>query len=131
MKKEYEKYYHPKFKIVADMIHTLYNLDGCACGGNCHIVTDDNNIRNSDLEFVIKYCDENKDSIDCELSRTICEILLQMTIEQRIILFYSLETDIMFNEYDEAEYEIYFDVVKPPEYIIKICKEEDRFNIDD
>ena len=131
MKEEYKKYYHPKFKIVADMIHILYSLDGCTCGGNCHIVTDDNNIRNSDLEFVIKYCDENKDSIDCELSRTICEILLQMTIEQRIILFYSLETDIMFNEYDEAEYEIYFDTVKPPEYIIKICKEEDRFNIDD
>ena len=56
MKEEYVKYYHPKFPVVARMIQILYDLNGCACGGCCHIVTDDNNIRNSDLESVIKYC---------------------------------------------------------------------------
>ena len=129
MKEEYKKYYHPKFKIVADMIHILYNLDGCCCGGLCHIVTDDNNINNSSLECVIKMCNENKDEIDSELSKTICELLLQMSIEQRIILFYSIDEDFMFDSYEEYEYDQYFDTVYDPKYIIELCKKEDRYNI--
>ena len=104
MKEEYLKYYHPKFLVVARMIRILYDLNGCACGGHCHIVTDDNNIRDSDLESVIKYCNESKNAIDSELSRTICEIMLQMTIEQRMILFYAIEEGYnYFVSFDEDE----------------------------
>ena len=132
MKKEWKKYYNPKFSPVAKMIHVLYELDGCLCGGKCHIVTDDNNIRNSDLEFVIEECNNDIHAIDSELSRAICEAMLQMTIEQRIILFYSIESDsFIFENYTEDEYETYFKLVKTPVDIIKKCKEEDLFNIDD
>lgn len=121
IKKEYEKYYHPKFQIVAKLIEMLYSLEECRTGGCCHIVTDDNNIRNSDLEFVIKYCDEesNKDRIDSEISKAICQIMLQMTNEQRIILFYTVESDFWFDSYEYIEYETYFENVEDPEYIIK------------
>lgn len=131
MKEEFKKYYHPKFKIVANMIRLLYSLDRCKLWRLLSYSSDDNNIRNSDLKCVIKYCDENKDSIDCELSKAICEIMLQMTIEQRIILFYSLELedDFYFNKFEEYEYDTYFDAVHDPEYIIHTCKDEDRFNI--
>ena len=47
------KYYHEKFPIVRDMIAVLY--DYCCSGGCCHIVTDDDNIYDSDLDFVIEY----------------------------------------------------------------------------
>ena len=130
MKEEYVKYYHPKFPVAARMIKILYDLNGCACGGCCHIVTDDNNIRNSDLESVIKYCNETKDAIDSELSRTICEIMLQMTIEQRMILFYTIEEGYnYFVLFDEDEFECWFDSVQPEE-ILQKCIEEKRYNIE-
>lgn len=135
-KKDYKyedikKYYHPKFEVVAKLIRLLYDLEGCSCGGCCHIVTDDNNIRNSDLEFVIKYCKENEDEIDSEISSTICEIMLQMTIEQRIMLFYTLEKeDFYFCNFTKEEYIDYFNSIKAsPEDIIKKCIANEDYNI--
>ena len=96
--KDYNKNYHPKFKLALDLIHVLYELDGCGTGGCCHIVTDDDNIYDDCLDAVIEYCEkeENKDRIDKELSSTICKILKQMSFTQRAILFdcmlYNLES---------------------------------------
>lgn len=130
MKQEYEKYYHPKFQIVANLIEILYSLNDCCCGGCCHIVTDDNNIRDSDLKFVINYCNENKDKIDCELSRTICEIMLQMSIEQRVVLFYSIG-HWEFEDYSEFEYESFFEFYMSPDKIIENNKLTNDYNIKD
>ena len=96
------KYYHEKFPIVKDMISVLY--DYCRAGGCCHIVTDDNNIYDSDLDFVIEYAqhDENKDRVDAELSIAICKILKNMTFLQRAVLFDSLDIDYCNKEeFDE------------------------------
>lgn len=81
------EYWHDKFPIVRDMIGVLY--DYCVVGGCCHIVTDDNNIYDEDLDFVIEYAqrDENKGRIDSELSIAICKILKTMTFLQRAVLF--------------------------------------------
>lgn len=84
-----EELWHPKFQVVSKLIDVLYMLNECASGGLCHIVTDDGNIYDNDLDWVIKWCDakENENKVDKELSKTICIILKQMTFQQRAILF--------------------------------------------
>lgn len=97
------KYYHEKFPIVRDMISVLY--DYCGAGGCCHIVTDDDNIYDSDLDFVIEYAqrDENKDRVDAELSVAICKILKNMTFLQRAVLFDSMNFDIDYCNKEEFD----------------------------
>ena len=81
--------YNPKMQIIVELIHLLYDLPNCGAGGCCHIVTDDDNISDDDLKFVIDYCNKpDNDRLDKEISRTICELLLQLSIKQRICLFY-------------------------------------------
>lgn len=100
------EYYHEKFPIVRDMIHVLY--DYCGAGGCCHIVTDDNNIYDKDLDFVIEYAqrDENKDRVDAELSVAICKILKTMTFLQRAVLFDSMDFDI--NYYNKEDFDYFY-----------------------
>lgn len=107
------KYYHPKFTIVVDLIHILYDLDGCGCGGCCHIVTDDDNIYDDCLDYVIQYCEEeeNKDRIDKELSSTICKILKQMTFAQRALLFEYMNMGIDIPIYGESDFDIILDII--------------------
>ena len=98
-----KEYYHEKFPIVRDMINVLY--DYCGAGGCCHIVTDDFNIYDDDLEFVIKYAqeEENKDDIDAELSIAICKALKSMTFLQRAVLFDSMSFE--FDYHDKKEFD--------------------------
>lgn len=81
--------WHPKIPVIEMLIAGLYELDGCRSGGLCHVVTDDDNIDDDDLEFVIRECHkpENKRRIDVEVSSLICELLLQLTFSQRALLF--------------------------------------------
>ena len=81
--------YNSKFMVVSKLIEVLYDLDGCECGGLCHIVTDDDNIYDNDLDWVIEWCnkEENKDRVEKELCILICTLLKQMTFKQRAILF--------------------------------------------
>lgn len=82
--------WNKKFYLVRELISLLYRLDGCVCGGLCHIVTDDDNIDDDSLDYIIEYCDreENKGRIDKEVSKMICVILKDMTFTQRSILFW-------------------------------------------
>jgi hypothetical protein len=100
------KYYHEKFPIVKDMISVLYEY--CCTGGCCHIVTDDGNIYDYNLDFVIEYaqCDENKGRIDSELSIAICKILKTMTFLQRAVLFDSIEFGIPY--YNQEDFDSFY-----------------------
>lgn len=102
------EYWHDKFPIVRDMISVLYRY--CGAGGCCHIVTDDDNIYDNNLDSVIEYAqsEENKDSIDAELSIAICKILKTMTFLQRAVLFDYMNSDDNCYDFDNKES---FDVI--------------------
>jgi len=107
--------YNPKMPIILQSIKTLYSLPNCSAGGCCHIVTDDDNIQDEDLQFVIDYCNEpeNADRVDKELSELICKLLLQLSFEQRCVLFYMFLSDY-FNNYcllDESTWDAFIDYV--------------------
>lgn len=99
--------WHPKFELVQKLIHVLYNLEGCGCGGCCHIVADDDNIYDEDLDWVIKHCEseESKENVDRELSATICKILKDMTFTQRAILFEITNSDYDLENCTESDVE--------------------------
>ena len=99
--------YNPKMKIIVDLIHLLYELPDCGAGGCCHIVTDDNNIDDEDLCWVMDYCKrpETNERIDRELSYAICDMLLQLTREQRICLFYLMNAGQLNEGVDESTWE--------------------------
>lgn len=83
------KYYSPKLKAILSMIHALYEIDGCCCGGICHIVTDDDNYDDDDLDFVINEChkEENKDRLELELAEAICIAMKKLSMPERALLF--------------------------------------------
>lgn len=83
------KYYKPKLKAIVIMIHALYEMEGCSCGGICHVVTDDDNYDDGSLYFVLKECEkeENKDRVELELAEAICKALLGLTMQERALVF--------------------------------------------
>ena len=83
------KYYKPHMNTIRELISCLYQLEGCCCGGLAHIVTDDNNIEDHFLKWVLEQCDEeeNKDRTERGLVKLICEELLQLSIQERVYLF--------------------------------------------
>lgn len=105
------EYWHPKFYLVKELIHLLYQLDECSTGGCCHIVTDDNNIYDRDLDWVIEYCnrEETKDRIDRELSKTICIILKEMTFQQRAVLFWFLDVNFGLDDVEKSDIDFLID----------------------
>lgn len=120
-------YYHEKFPIVRDMIWALY--DYCTSGGCCHVVTDDDNIYDDDLDFVIEYSsrEENKNSMESELCIAICTAMKQMTFLQRAILFDSMAFDDYHITYsDKKGFDDIFRIIyKTDEDIIKIRNDYD------
>ena len=81
------KYYKPHLETIRQLVSCLYDLDGCACGGLAHIVTDDNNL-DDDIQWVIEYCDRegNKDRTERGLVKLICEELLKLSMQERILV---------------------------------------------
>ena len=99
--------YNPKMEIIVDLVKILYKLPDCSAGGCCHIVTDDDNIEDKDLLWVMDYCKqpENIGRIDSELSYAICEMLLRLSREQRIYLFYLWDMGLLNSGVDERKWE--------------------------
>ena len=120
--------YKSKYEVISKLIHLLYDLPGCGTGGMCHIVTDDDNIYDEDLKFVIEYCnrEENKDRIDKEISILICSLLLELSFEKRVILF---EIHTIYGCVDQELWKQYIDheftegIVKEYDYQHKFYKE--------
>ena len=51
-----------------------------------HIVTDDENIRDSDINFCLRQCRDNPDYVDAPISKTLGEEMLKLTMPQRRLL---------------------------------------------
>lgn len=84
----------PKLQAIVIMIHALYEMDGCSCGGICHIVTDDDNFDDHSLNVVISECHkkENQDRPEIELAEAICLALKKLSLQERALVFSSFYT---------------------------------------
>lgn len=62
----------------------IYELK--SCGGAAHIVTDDGNLRDSDLDFCLSLCNREPNRPEAPLVRLFCEIMKKLTMIQRTIV---------------------------------------------
>lgn len=92
------KYFNPHMNTIRELIACLYNLEGCACGGLAHIVTDDNNLEDHHIRWVLEdYCEqeENKDRTERGLVKLICEELLKLSMQERVYMFSHYYGDVL------------------------------------
>ena len=89
------KYFDPEMILIKDMLSFLYDTLEEGCGGLCHIVTDDDNIDDDSLKFVIENAskEEFKDRKDKNVSIYICKSMLKLSLIQRQFLFGILNSD--------------------------------------
>ena len=121
-----ESYKKPKWsyqiEIIKHLIEVLYSIPSGCVGGCCHIVTDDDNIEDDDLKWVINYCEtDGKNKPDAKLSKIICEYLLELDYEQRVVLF-AFMNDGVANDLDEQTWYSYPD--EYCEWIVSKFEEE-------
>ena len=70
----------PTVPEVLPIVRHYCGLPGNGCGGNLHIVLDDKNVRDSDVQFCLVQCEEKEDLEGAEL----CSLLLRMSTTQRL-----------------------------------------------
>lgn len=76
----------PRLKYIRGLISGLYTIEGCAAGGLLHIVTDDGNLRDSDIKFCLEQCEEHPEKPEAKLGKLICTELLKLTEEERELI---------------------------------------------
>lgn len=119
--------YNSKAQVICGLIQLLYELPGCGAGGCCHIVTDDDNIEDHNLKFVIDWCHdpENSDRVETELCCLICELMLQLTFAQRAVLFDMMRSGLCITEDDWVLHVNNIEAVQSYDDFIKFWKHED------
>lgn len=92
--------YHRNMPIVIKLTKVLYDLADVieadtSCGGVAHVVLDDDNFKDKDIDFVIKWAqdDEHKDKPESKLAVCIMEYLKEMSYEQRAATFILMDED--------------------------------------
>ena len=79
------KYYDQEVEIVGRYIDCLYDLPECSCGGMLHIVVDDDNVEDHNLDYSLDYI-KKENEIDREIDELILKHMKNMPIEQRRLL---------------------------------------------
>lgn len=64
---------------LANLIAEYYKKEGNGCGGNCHLILDDGNLEDSDIQFCIGYCAHANDNDGLAIMRE----MLSLNPEER------------------------------------------------
>lgn len=75
---------------VCKLVKTLYEDMGEGAGGMLHIVLDDCNIEDDDIQWCIEYCnrEENADRHDKEICLEIAQRMLELNYIERMLVYY-------------------------------------------
>lgn len=79
------KYYKPRMKLLLEYCKCLYKLPGCGAGGSLHILLDDDNYSDSDLEWCRRYCEGNKDAIEHDIAMLILDEYSKLSLKERTL----------------------------------------------
>lgn len=80
---EMAKYYKPRMKTLLEYCTCLYQLEGCGCGGNLHILLDDDNIDTNDILFCLNECITHPENEESDLGILICKEYLKLSDNER------------------------------------------------
>lgn len=84
------KYHRNEISEVLKLVNYLYeDLEEC-CGGLLHIVLDDGNLDDEDIQWCLNYCNEkeNEDRKDKAVCIEIAQRMLNMTEFERRLIYY-------------------------------------------
>jgi hypothetical protein len=84
------KYWSKEIIEVCALVRVLYDDMGDGAGGMLHIVLDDGNIDDDDIQWCIEYCnrEENADRHDKETCLEVAHRMLNLSIEERMLVYY-------------------------------------------
>lgn len=88
------KYWSEEVAEVCKLVKHLYYDMHEGAGGMLHIVLDDFNIDDDDLEWCIEYCnqEENRDRHDRDICIEIAQRMLKLSREARLLVCYQWDT---------------------------------------
>ena len=100
--------YHRKTPLVIALIHALYELPDCGCGGIAHVLIDDENVTDDDITWMMEKINSDDErytgSIERDLVELLCKELSEMTFEQRLAIFEMMRLNIdnenLYQEYE-------------------------------
>lgn len=69
--------------IIKGLLTALYNIPDCGCGGCAHIVTDDMNVSDSDIDFIVTYAKGKPYAPEAPLVICLGEYLHRLTVDER------------------------------------------------
>lgn len=81
----YCKYCRPEMAVLGKYCEELYGLPNCGAGGCLHILLDDNNYADEDLEWCREYCEKNATGKEYEIAMKILDIYSEMNIVERTV----------------------------------------------
>ena len=86
----YCKHNNEKVEYVSKLVKLLYEDLHESAGGMLHIVLDDGNLEDDDIQWCIEYCnrEENKDRADKYLCLEIAHRMLTMNMYERRLVYY-------------------------------------------
>ena len=79
------KYYTEKMSQLVDKCRKLYQYPGWSSGGELHIILDDDNLEDEDLNHCYTNCRKRILEPVCALGADICLDLLEITMTERVI----------------------------------------------
>ena len=97
-------YWTKEVEEVCKLVKTLYEDMGERAGGMLHIVLDDCNIDDDDLQWCIEYCnrEENADRHDKSICLEIAHRMLNLSKEQRLLIYYQWDGEFCSDNCDEC-----------------------------
>ena len=97
-------YWSEEVKEICKLVKTLYDDMGESCGGMLHIVLDDGNIEDWNLQWCIEYCnrEENANRHDKNICLEIAHKMLNLSKEQRQLVYYQWDGEFCSDNCDEC-----------------------------
>ena len=115
-------YYIPEWEALITLCNKLYSLEECSCGGMLHILLDDGNIDDDDIEFCLDECIKHPEKPESNLGILICYEYLKMDTAGRKMFEHYRSNRVLNCRKDDCS-TCYFN-----KELIRIAKEEDVWN---
>ena len=81
------KYFNEHMLTILEYCKCLYKLKGCSAGGPLHILLDDDNYSDDDIDFCMVECLKNPEHEGSTLGLLICKELIGLSLYERAAFF--------------------------------------------
>lgn len=97
-------YWTKEVERVCVLVKVLYEELGERAGGLLHIVLDDGNLEDHNIQWCIEYCNrkENAQRIDKDICLEIAQRMLKLSYTERMLIYYQWDGEFCDGNCDEC-----------------------------